>query len=604
MTSGLKARAGGRCFLLFVLTALCVPTIGAAAAGDSTLVPPRAAFEESLGIAPAADAPQAIPGPACVPDTGTPTASTSSADIAIGPAKGVIVTSEGFAVFTVANGNACASVSFQTLASFFGTLSPAPPGPLLSPRVAYNPHVGRFLIMALARDSATGANYLYLAISTNDTASSWSLAVSLVSSGDYALSPTLGFSAAHWLVTMKLLGSGGSNSILYRIAATDVGIHSTKYPLPANTVAPRIMDTSTTAYLLAIGGSTSVTRIQYDVTTNTTSATPDITIPAFTAPPPVVQKNGRTLNPGDGNFLSPSIQIGSSLWNVHTVNVDGHARARLYKFSTTGTTPLMTFTPTTSGADDIFNAAVTTGSEAAGSRAFISATLVLAALSKGQGITAFSGPNNSTQGWSYDVLFTAFADVATSDGINPCPSMGCTWVQSSGAAMVPGDTTTAWVFSQYAKTAKQTDWGAVGYAVSGAGTGTPPLAPIASAATDVTDSGFTANWSAQPPAVGYQLDVAPNSTFTTFVSGYQARDVGNVTSFAVTGLDPDTGYFYRVRAVAAQTSLNSNTIGVTTDVTPPSGDPPPNAKTAIGPFELAALFLLTLGGLGSRLRRA
>lgn len=52
-----------------------------------------------------------------------------------------------------------------------------------------------------------------------------------------------------------------------------------------------------------------------------------------------------------------------------------------------------------------------------------------------------------------------------------------------------------------------------------------------------------------------------------YVPGYEDLDVGNVTTFTVTGLTPQTTYYYRVRAHGtACTSANSNVIPVTTSV--------------------------------------
>ncbi|HET6419777.1 MAG TPA: InlB B-repeat-containing protein [Geobacteraceae bacterium] len=89
--------------------------------------------------------------------------------------------------------------------------------------------------------------------------------------------------------------------------------------------------------------------------------------------------------------------------------------------------------------------------------------------------------------------------------------------------------------------------------------------PTATAATGVTDAGFTANWGAVSGATGYYMDVATDSSFTGFVSGYQNRDVGSSTSVAVSGLAPGSGYHYRVRAyIGYVTTVSSNTIDVTT----------------------------------------
>jgi phosphodiesterase/alkaline phosphatase D-like protein len=74
------------------------------------------------------------------------------------------------------------------------------------------------------------------------------------------------------------------------------------------------------------------------------------------------------------------------------------------------------------------------------------------------------------------------------------------------------------------------------------------VAPTVQSATNVTFSSFTANWSAVSGAIDYRLDVSTSNTFTTYVPGYQDLNVGNVTSYNVTGLSPNITYYYRVRA--------------------------------------------------------
>lgn len=102
---------------------------------------------------------------------------------------------------------------------------------------------------------------------------------------------------------------------------------------------------------------------------------------------------------------------------------------------------------------------------------------------------------------------------------------------------------------------------------SDSGTEPPPPAsdvPTASPATNVTDTGFTARWTAVQGALAYRLDVSGDSLFGSFLSGFNSKDVGNTTSSAVTGLTTGGRYFYRVRGVtAAGTSASSNTVGVT-----------------------------------------
>jgi phosphodiesterase/alkaline phosphatase D-like protein len=113
-------------------------------------------------------------------------------------------------------------------------------------------------------------------------------------------------------------------------------------------------------------------------------------------------------------------------------------------------------------------------------------------------------------------------------------------------------------------------------AVNSAGTGSPSNlvtattaiatvpTPTALAATSLTGSGFTANWSSVAQAVGYRIDVSADG-FQTFVQPYQDRPVGG-TNETVSGLADTTRYFYRVRAIddVGGTSAYSNTISTHT----------------------------------------
>jgi hypothetical protein len=92
-----------------------------------------------------------------------------------------------------------------------------------------------------------------------------------------------------------------------------------------------------------------------------------------------------------------------------------------------------------------------------------------------------------------------------------------------------------------------------------------PKAPSAQAATNVTSGSFTAHWNSVSGAIDYRLDVSTSNTFTTYVTGYQNLDVGNVTSYNVTGLSAHTTYYYRVRAYnGCATGPNSNVRSVQT----------------------------------------
>src|SRR4030095_7893808 len=99
-----------------------------------------------------------------------------------------------------------------------------------------------------------------------------------------------------------------------------------------------------------------------------------------------------------------------------------------------------------------------------------------------------------------------------------------------------------------------------------------PSAPIAEPATYIASYSFTANWSRVSGATGYRLDVSTSSSFSTYVPGYQNLNVGNVTRRSVTGLNPSTTYYYRVRRYCRNGKVGtSSTVHVTT--LSPTGPP-------------------------------
>jgi hypothetical protein len=98
-----------------------------------------------------------------------------------------------------------------------------------------------------------------------------------------------------------------------------------------------------------------------------------------------------------------------------------------------------------------------------------------------------------------------------------------------------------------------------------------PPAPMATAASGVSSNAFTANWSSATGGSGYRLDLSTAPTFNSYLTGYQNLDVANVFSRKITGLSPNTAYYYRVRAYnGSGTSGNSGAIAVTTSPPPSS----------------------------------
>ena len=109
------------------------------------------------------------------------------------------------------------------------------------------------------------------------------------------------------------------------------------------------------------------------------------------------------------------------------------------------------------------------------------------------------------------------------------------------------------------------------FTIIGNGTCVTPNAPDVQAATGITATGFTANWTASTigAPTNYIIDVSTDSGFASFITGYNAKDVGTAISEAVSSLTAGRTYYYRVRAqndcTSGTTSTNSATITVTVD---------------------------------------
>ncbi|SNS77754.1 RHS repeat-associated core domain-containing protein [Ekhidna lutea] len=116
--------------------------------------------------------------------------------------------------------------------------------------------------------------------------------------------------------------------------------------------------------------------------------------------------------------------------------------------------------------------------------------------------------------------------------------------------------------------------------------------PVATQETQKNTTYFQANWNQVSGATGYYLDVAYNSSFTSYVSGYQSKllqgndptgstGVRTLNNHFVNGLTPGRNYYYRVRSKKPNggASLYSNTITANTTLSYPVIGNPTNKKT-------------------------
>jgi hypothetical protein len=147
----------------------------------------------------------------------------------------------------------------------------------------------------------------------------------------------------------------------------------------------------------------------------------------------------------------------------------------------------------------------------------------------------------------------------------PTPTATATFTPTATPEESPTQTPTATATATAAATATATATTTATATPTPTPTAGPPKAPHAERATQVKATSFTAKWHSVGGATGYRLDVAMDRAFVTYVPGYQNLDAGNVTSRDVTGLTPNTNYYYRLRAYNGNgTSPNSNVVRVKT----------------------------------------
>jgi len=182
--------------------------------------------------------------------------------------------------------------------------------------------------------------------------------------------------------------------------------------------------------------------------------------------------------------------------------------------------------------------------------------------SMGGSITADGGATVTERG----VVYSSINTNPTIGGANVTKAVnGTTGLGSFSASIGSLIGGTTYYVQAYATNSSGTSYGGV---VNFITLPPPPAAPVA---TGITTTGFTASWGASATATSYVIDVATDNLFISILASYNDKNVGNVTSYNVTGLISNTNYYYRVRAInAGGEGASSSGVQVTTTLVAPS----------------------------------
>ena len=400
----------------------------------------------------------------------------------------------------IKNKENCSLVSSMSLATFFsqnGGFTIAAGESLFDPRVVYDRLAGRCILIVESRNSGNTDQFLYVASSRSSSCTTWRrtrFVLSRVSDNrlfckaaaanfyDY---PNLGYNNTRAVVTSNNFTSAtGSFRNATLLSIDKAALHGTA-PVFARcfrgtslpfSMAPAIQgDFGLSMYILSTrsGSGSTISRLRLTPSgsgsgiADTLTALSSIVIPSWSAPPDAPQPNGQKLDTLDGRLQSASKQIGSVLWNVHSVNVGGRARVRLYKVSTGGSLlfsrSLATSQTGCTGADHTFNPSIDTNSAQTDSLAFVTASRTCPpSVTVGRAAhLVFRGPNSSSTGWVFNTIATSpdqFRILGGSAGTKPCNTTGtgfrgsCRWGDYSSTQIDPSAPTDAWSFNQVVRT--------------------------------------------------------------------------------------------------------------------------------------------------------
>jgi hypothetical protein len=374
----------------------------------------------------------------------------------------------------------CTKLLGKSLKTFFGITDSATTA--FDPQAAYDPVKDRFVITAETERTNSTDQYQYFAVSkTNNAAGAyWVYKLRLSdstgtfckkASTDFWDYPHLGYnnsgtsgSTAKWFLTANVFPTSGAayaaimtiekpptltgGSATLRCYGTDT------FAVQFDTAPPIVRTTGNLAYFLSTGSGSgsSLKKYTIDTTANTIAGPSTIPLPASWTAPPAASQPGTTqkLDTLDGRFQSASVQIGTTLWNVHAVNVSGRARSKVYKVNATANTSVLAVFVQTSSTSFNFNPSFVTGSTSTTSPGFLTWSTTDPPAGIKPAMDMLTGPNASSTGW-FVTRFVTSTSSCTSASV-------CRWGDYSSTTLDPLNVNQAFGVNQYLTGSSEFNW--------------------------------------------------------------------------------------------------------------------------------------------------